>query len=140
MASYIGTTVYYRIAAMSRAIVLQDSRVSPSVPVTMDFTNVKGKAEPFRRIVCLKNYEQKNKSPEEQMKKRMVKGIMVALTIVALTCVWSTGQAQTKQREKGPALQQLEREAGKKIEDVKVPEVPKPTPVNTNQTNSGNKK
>jgi hypothetical protein len=108
--------------------------------VTMDFTNVKREAEPFRGIVCLRDYEQKYKTPEEQMKKRMVKGILVVLTIIALTCVWSTTHAQTTQREKGPALQQLEREAGKKIEDVKVPEVPKPTPVNTNQTNSGNKK
>jgi hypothetical protein len=32
-------------------------------------------------------------------------------------------------KEKGPALQQLESTAGKKIEDVKVPEPPKPTPV-----------
>jgi len=106
----------------------------------MDCTNVNRKAEPFRCMLCLRDYEQKNKSPEEQVKKKMVKGILVVLTIVALTCVWSTTHAQTTQREKGPALQQLEREAGKKIEDVKVPEVPKPTPVNTNQTNSGNKK
>ena len=32
-------------------------------------------------------------------------------------------------KEKGPALQQLEGAAGKKIEDVKVPEPSKPTPV-----------
>ena len=32
-------------------------------------------------------------------------------------------------KEKGPALQQLESAAGKKIEDVKVPPPPKPTPV-----------
>lgn len=63
------------------------------------------------------------------MKKKTIKGILVVLTIVALTCVWSTSHAQNTRREKGPALQQLEREAGKKIEDVKVPEVPKPTPV-----------
>lgn len=37
-------------------------------------------------------------------------------------------------KEKGPALRQLEDAAGKKIEDVKVPEPPKPTPVHTPTT------
>jgi hypothetical protein len=73
------------------------------------------------------------------MKKKMAKAILVGLTIVALTCVWTSSYAQNTGKGKGQALQQLESQAGKKIEDVKVPEVPKPTPVKTN-TSSGQKK
>lgn len=71
----------------------------------------------------------------------MVKMFVVALVIFGLACAGSNVYAadNTPKKEKGPALQQLEGAAGKKIEDVKVPEVPKPTPVNTNQ-NSGQKK
>jgi len=72
------------------------------------------------------------------MKKKIVKRMLMVLAIVALACVSIDSYAQNTRREKGPALQELERQAGKKIEDVKVPEVPKPTPVNT--TNNGNKK
>jgi len=64
------------------------------------------------------------------MKKAIAKKVLVSLTIIALiTCVSSVSYAQKK--EKGPALQQLEAAAGKKIEDVKVPAVPAPTPVPT---------
>ncbi|MBP7529038.1 MAG: hypothetical protein KA801_14000 [Syntrophorhabdaceae bacterium] len=63
------------------------------------------------------------------MKNAIVKKVLVVLTIIAVTCVFSLSYAAEKQ--KGPALRQLEAAAGKKIEDVKVPEVPKPTPVNT---------
>lgn len=74
------------------------------------------------------------------MKRKMVKMFAVALVIFGLACAGSNVYAaDAPKKEKGPALQQLEGAAGKKIEDVKVPEVPKPTPVNTNQ-NSGQKK
>lgn len=64
------------------------------------------------------------------MKNSTVKKILVLMTVMALViCVSSVSYAQKK--EKGPALQQLEAAAGKKIEDVKVPAVPAPTPVNT---------
>ncbi len=70
----------------------------------------------------------------------MVKIIVAVLVVFGLVCAGGNSYAaETKKKEKGPALQQLESAAGKKIEDVKVPDVPKPTPVNTNQ-NSGKKK
>ncbi|MBA4417417.1 MAG: hypothetical protein C0392_05865 [Syntrophus sp. (in: bacteria)] len=68
------------------------------------------------------------------MKKAMVKKVLVLAALVMFVCVGSTSYAaDTKaapKKEKGVALQQLEGAAGKKIEDVKVPEVPKPTQVN----------
>ena len=64
------------------------------------------------------------------MKSSIAGRILVFLAVIALiTCVSGVSYAQKK--EKGPALQQLEAAAGKKIEDVKVPAVPAPTPVNT---------
>ncbi|MEN6615264.1 MAG: hypothetical protein ABFD12_01800 [Syntrophorhabdus sp.] len=69
------------------------------------------------------------------MKRKMVKGFAVTLVICGLTLGGSNVFAadNAPKKEKGPALQQLEGAAGKKIEDVKVPDVPKPKPVNTNQ-------
>ena len=61
-----------------------------------------------------------------------------APVLFGLVCVGGTGFAAEntkKQKEKGPALQQLEDAAGKKIEDVKVPDVPKPTPAKPDKKN-----
>lgn len=75
------------------------------------------------------------------MKRKMVRLFAAALVIFGLVFAGSGVFAadSTPKREKGQALQQLESQAGKKIEDVKVPEVPKPTPVYPNQ-GSGQKK
>lgn len=69
------------------------------------------------------------------MKRKMVRMFAAALVIFGLVFAGSGVFAadNTPKKEKGQALQQLESQAGKKIEDVKVPEVPKPTPVNPNQ-------
>lgn len=56
---------------------------------------------------------------------RFVKLLVIFLAVAFLWANTSLSQA----KEKGPALQQLEGAAGKKIEDVKVPPPPKPTPV-----------
>lgn len=74
------------------------------------------------------------------MKKSLAKRSLVLVTILAVVCMVSISYAadtsKTKPvKEKGPALLQLENAAGKKIEDVKVPEVPKPTPVNSFEVN-----
>jgi hypothetical protein len=73
----------------------------------------------------------KNHISGGSMKKGTGTPILVALMVIAFMGITSLSFAQTtaKPKEKGPALQQLENAAGKKIEDVKVPEVPKPTPV-----------
>ena len=69
------------------------------------------------------------------MKRKMVKVCAVALVICGLVLSGGTVFAadNAPKKEKGTALRQLEDAAGKKIEDVKVPDVPKPTPVNTDQ-------
>jgi len=54
-------------------------------------------------------------------------GKLLATCLAVAFLLANTSLLQAK--EKGPALQQLESAAGKKIEDVKVPEPPKPTPV-----------
>ncbi len=70
------------------------------------------------------------------MKRITAKSLLIALTIVAFVGVSGASYGQDKKfpKEKGPALKQLESAAGKKIEDVKVPEVPKPTPVQPSKT------
>ena len=57
--------------------------------------------------------------------RRFGKLLVTCLAVAFLLANTSGLQA----KEKGPALQQLESAAGKKIEDVKVPTPPKPTPV-----------
>ncbi|MBA4389932.1 MAG: hypothetical protein C0399_03240 [Syntrophus sp. (in: bacteria)] len=64
--------------------------------------------------------------------------VLVALLVLVFMVSISYAADTTKTKpvkEKGPALLQLENAAGKKIEDVKVPEVPKPTPVNSYEVN-----
>jgi len=71
------------------------------------------------------------------MKTTIAMRTAVAATVIALSFVLGSSAAQCAEKEKGPALQQLESMAGKRIEDVKVPEVPKPTPVESSyQVNS----
>lgn len=62
------------------------------------------------------------------MKKASIMKTAVAVTVIALSSGMGISSALCAEKEKGPALQQLEAAAGKRIEDVKVPEVPKPTP------------
>lgn len=57
----------------------------------------------------------------------------VLLTLVAMAFLLANVSLVQAAAKKGPALQQLESAAGKKIEDVKVPEPPKPTPVQSSQ-------
>ena len=69
----------------------------------------------------------------------MPKGFLKSLLVVtALGCLAVPSFAtapdkkkseQSNSKKKGEALKQLENAAGKKIEDVPVPPVPKPTPV-----------
>jgi len=61
------------------------------------------------------------------MRKMVIRKTALVLTIMALSCAFGSTYAQSKEKEKGPALQSLEAAAGKKIEDVKVPKVPAPT-------------
>lgn len=63
------------------------------------------------------------------MKRTIVMKTAVAIAVIALSAALGTSSAQCAEKEKGEALKQLEAAAGKKIEDVKVPDVPKPTPV-----------
>ncbi len=66
------------------------------------------------------------------MKNAALRTALAVVTIFALV-ICSFGITSAQEKKKGPALQQLEQAAGKKIEDVKVPAVPAPTPVNTNE-------
>ncbi len=68
------------------------------------------------------------------MKKSLARKALVLATLLSVVCMSGISLAENDSKsrpvkEKGPALLQLENAAGKKIEDVKVPEVPKPTPV-----------
>jgi len=63
------------------------------------------------------------------MRKMIIRKTALVLTIMALSCVFGSSYAQSEEKEKGQALQELEAAAGKKIEDVNVPKVPAPTPV-----------
>lgn len=80
-------------------------------------------------------------SKEDRMKKSLAKKSLVLAVLLVLVCMsgipFAEDTTKTKPaKEKGPALQQLESAAGKKIEDVKVPEVSKPTPVSGFEVNS----
>ncbi|OPY04576.1 MAG: hypothetical protein A4E61_00655 [Syntrophorhabdus sp. PtaB.Bin184] len=66
------------------------------------------------------------------MKNTVLRATLAVVAIIALV-ICSFGVSSAQQKKKGPALQQLEEAAGKKIEDVKVPAVPAPTPVKTNE-------
>jgi len=66
------------------------------------------------------------------MKKAALRTTLAVVTILAFV-VCTFGVSSAAEKKKGPALQQLEQAAGKKIEDVKVPAVPSPTPVKTNE-------
>ena len=66
------------------------------------------------------------------MKNTVVRATLAVVAIIALF-VCSFGVSFAQEKKKGPALQQLEQAAGKKIEDVKVPAVPNPTPVKTDE-------
>lgn len=66
------------------------------------------------------------------MKNTVLRTALAVVAIIALV-ICSFGVSSAQQKKKGPALQQLEQAAGKKIEDVKVPAVPEPTPVKTNE-------
>lgn len=72
------------------------------------------------------------------MKKSLIKKSLVLVTLLAAVCINGISYAEdtSKTKEKGPALQQLEAAAGKKIEDVKVPAVPDPTPVSSYEVNT----
>jgi len=61
--------------------------------------------------------------------RNIIRKSALALTIMALSCALGSSYAHSEEKEKGPALQQLEDAAHKKIEDVKVPDVPPPTRV-----------
>jgi len=61
------------------------------------------------------------------MRNIIIRKSALALSIMALSCALGSSYAQSAEKEKGPALQQLEDAAGKKIEDVEVPDVPPPT-------------
>lgn len=71
------------------------------------------------------------------MKEVIVRKAVILLTLVIFVCIGSISFAAEKkttsgkfnQGTQGKAKEGLEDTAGKKIEDVKVPEVPKPTPV-----------
>lgn len=54
--------------------------------------------------------------------------LLAAVALIGTISVSVAGAGDAPVKKKGPALQQLEDLAGKKIEDVKVPEVSKPTP------------
>ncbi len=66
------------------------------------------------------------------MKNTVLRTALAVVAIIALV-ICSFGVSSAQQKKKGPALQQLEQAAGKKIEDVKVPAVPEPTPVKTKE-------
>jgi len=66
------------------------------------------------------------------MKNTVLRSTLAVVAIIALV-ICSFGVSSAQEKKKGPALQQLEQAAGKKIEDVKVPAVPNPTPVKTNE-------
>lgn len=66
------------------------------------------------------------------MKNTTLRTALAFMTIIALV-ICSSSLSYSQQKKKGPALRQLETAAGKKIEDVKVPKVPAPTPVKTNE-------
>ena len=61
------------------------------------------------------------------MRKMVIRKTALVLTIMALACAFGSTYAQSEEKEKGPALLELEAAAGKKIEDVNVPKVPEPT-------------
>lgn len=71
------------------------------------------------------------------MKRTIVTRTAAAVTFVALALVLGSSAAQCAEKEKGVALQQLETLAGKKIEDVKVPEASKPVPVDSSYQVNG---
>ncbi len=66
------------------------------------------------------------------MKNKVLRATLAVVAIIALV-ICSFGVSSAQEKKKGAALQQLEQAAGKKIEDVKVPAVPDPTPVKTNE-------
>jgi hypothetical protein len=76
---------------------------------------------------------QNNQTEEATMRKIIIRNTAVLFTIMAMSCAFGNSIAKSAdsapKKEKGEALKQLEAAAGKKIEDVKVPDVPKPTPV-----------
>jgi len=68
--------------------------------------------------------------------KKTVGKYCVWVVVVAVACFFAVPNgdaADAQKKEKGQALQQLEGAAGKKIEDVKVPDAPQPTPAGNNQ-------
>lgn len=71
------------------------------------------------------------------MKRTVVTSTAIAATVIALSFVLGSSDAQCAGKEKGEALQQLEALAGKTIEEVKVPAVPKPTPVESSYQVNG---
>lgn len=81
-----------------------------------------------------------NKQTEDEMKKVVRRAAMVMAVLFAFVCLGSFSFAADKgqsndrwgkfnQGTQGHAKEGLEDTAGKKLKDVKVPDVPKPTPV-----------
>jgi len=78
------------------------------------------------------------------MKKTIVKKGVILLTVIAFLSVLTvsfaeeknTGSGKFNQGTKGHAKEGLEDTAGKKLNDVKVPDVPAPTPVKNYEVNN----
>ncbi len=66
------------------------------------------------------------------MKNTVLRATLAVVAIIALVFC-SLGVSSAQEKKKGTALKQLEQAAGKRTEDVKVPAVPNPTPVKTNE-------